>query len=92
MILHSSGECTTRGIGFCARGRPRGVTISRVCVGLSFGGAFRPGCVQTRVGRRDSSCHLARERGDAVTHPNGDDPREREWRERGIKVATRDFR
>jgi error-prone DNA polymerase len=39
------------------------------------------------VGQRGGVFPLARGRGDAVTHPNGDDPRER-----GIKVATRDFR
>jgi error-prone DNA polymerase len=39
------------------------------------------------VGQRDGAFPLAHGRGDAVTHPNGDDPRER-----GIKVATRDFR
>jgi error-prone DNA polymerase len=39
------------------------------------------------VGARGEEFPLARGRGDAVTHPNGDDPRER-----GIKVATRDFR
>jgi error-prone DNA polymerase len=44
------------------------------------------------VGARDGAFPLARGRGDAVTHPNGDDPRERQPRERGIKVATRDFR
>jgi error-prone DNA polymerase len=38
------------------------------------------------VGQRDDGFPLARGRGDAVTHPNGDDPRER-----GIKVTTRDF-
>jgi error-prone DNA polymerase len=39
------------------------------------------------VGQRGGEFPLARGHGDAVTHPNGDDPRER-----GIKVATRDFR
>jgi error-prone DNA polymerase len=39
------------------------------------------------VGQREGVFPLAHGRGDAVTHPNGDDPRER-----GIKVATRDFR
>jgi error-prone DNA polymerase len=39
------------------------------------------------VGQRDGAFPLAHGRGDAVTHPNGDDPREP-----GIKVATRDFR
>jgi error-prone DNA polymerase len=38
------------------------------------------------VGQRDGAFPLGHGRGDAVTHPNGDDPRERE-----IKVATRDF-
>jgi error-prone DNA polymerase len=38
------------------------------------------------VGQRDGAFPLERGRGDAVTHPNGDDPRER-----GIKVTTRDF-
>ena len=49
------------------------------------------------VGARGEKFPVARGRGDAVTHPNGDDPREREprdhgRREKGIKVATRDFR
>jgi error-prone DNA polymerase len=44
------------------------------------------------VGARDSAFPLARGRGDAVTHPNGDDPREPGPRERGIKLTTRDFR
>jgi len=44
------------------------------------------------VGARGEEFPLARGRGDAVTHPNGDDPRESGPRERGIKVATRDFR
>ncbi len=39
------------------------------------------------VGQRDGAFPLPHGRGDEVTHPNGDDPRER-----GIKVATRDFR
>jgi error-prone DNA polymerase len=48
------------------------------------------------VGQRDGAFPLERGRGDAVTHPNGDDahdrgPREQRPRERGIKVATRDF-
>jgi error-prone DNA polymerase len=38
------------------------------------------------VGQRDGAFPLERGRGDAVTHPNGDDPRERQ-----IKVTTRDF-
>lgn len=38
------------------------------------------------VGQRDDPFPLDHGRGDAITHPNGDDPRER-----GIKVATRDF-
>jgi error-prone DNA polymerase len=38
------------------------------------------------VGQRDGAFPLERGRGDAVTHPNGDDPRER-----AIKVTTRDF-
>jgi error-prone DNA polymerase len=38
------------------------------------------------VGQRDGAFPVARGRGDAVTHPNGDDPHER-----GIKVTTRDF-
>jgi len=38
------------------------------------------------VGQRDGAFPVARGRGDAVTHPNGGDPREA-----GIKVKTRDF-
>jgi len=49
------------------------------------------------VGGRGEVFPLGHGRGDAVTHPNGDDtrergPREREPHERGIKVPTRDFR
>jgi error-prone DNA polymerase len=49
------------------------------------------------VGGRGGEFPLAHGRGDAVTHPNGDDPREpgpgeRGPGERAIKVATRDFR
>jgi error-prone DNA polymerase len=38
------------------------------------------------VGQRDGAFPLAQGRGDEVTHPGGGDARER-----GIKVATRDF-
>ena len=38
------------------------------------------------VGQRDGAFPIERGRGDAVTHPNGDDPREQ-----GIKPRTRDF-
>jgi error-prone DNA polymerase len=38
------------------------------------------------VGQRDDAFPIERGRGDAVTHPNSGDPRER-----GIKPKTRDF-
>jgi error-prone DNA polymerase len=38
------------------------------------------------VGQRDGTFPLQHGRGDAAAHPNGED-----HRERGIKVATRDF-